>query len=158
MWSNFLWLNFWDRLTAMLKVTRFVHAMVATIGLEVTAMFFSVFFKDLRLLLCSFLFFFKENYLLSFLLWELLLISYCFSCVLFRCFFFHKKNYLLSFLLQELLLIYCNNMITRAVLKNKGLIFIYFFLIFLSNFLWYDFDFVCFCGGFRGGEKGEGWL
>ena len=112
-----------------------------------------VFFKDLRLLLCSFLFFFKENYLLSFLLWELLLISYCFSCVLFRCFFFHKKNYLLSFLLQELLLIYCNNMITRAVLKNKGLIFIYFFLIFLSNFLWYDFDFVCFCGGFRGGEK-----
>ena len=39
---------------------------------------------------------------------------------------------------------------------NINIIVVDFF--FLSNFLWYDFDFVCFCGGFRGGEKGEGWL
>ena len=47
---------------------------------------------------------------------------------------FFKKNDLLPFLLQELLLIYCNNMITRAVLKNKGLIFIYFFPFFCLIF------------------------
>ena len=44
---SFLWFNFWDRLTAVLKVTHFAHAIVATIGLEVTAMFFTISFSHI---------------------------------------------------------------------------------------------------------------
>jgi len=42
--SNFLWSDFWNRITAgCWRLRRFAHARVATIGLEVTALFFFVF-------------------------------------------------------------------------------------------------------------------
>ncbi|KAL2951836.1 hypothetical protein AAZX31_19G076100 [Glycine max] len=43
-----------------------------------------------------------------------------FSVLLYSFSFLFFENDLLSFLLQELLLIFCNNMIHRAVWKNKG--------------------------------------
>ena len=61
--------------------------------------------------------FFFGFYLLTFLLQELLLISFCFSYVLF-CFFF--LNYLLPFLLQELLLIFYGLVFGTGYSNNGG--------------------------------------
>ena len=110
-----LWFDFWDRLTTVLKVL-----------------------KNKNVIFFLFSWFpFLKNYLLPFFIQELLLISFCFSSILFR---FFLKNDLLPFLLHELLLIFCNNMIYRAVLMNKGFIFIYFLPVsFCLIFLWYDF-------------------
>ena len=174
--SNFLWSDFWDRLTAVLKVmtlcpckgcnNRIHRAMLKNKGVNFI-FFFLIFFPfflvwffvvlmfsiweikisavivfgdssvdaDSRLLLCSFSFFFGK---LSYAIFATRVVADFFlflSC----SFSFFKKNDLLSFLLQELLLIFCNNMIYRTVLKNKCVIFIYFFPFFLSNFLWSDF-------------------
>ena len=84
------------------------------------------------------------SFLLIYFLKKFIFCHFCYkSCCRFLfvsvLFFFayFLKNDVLPFLLEELLLIFCNNMIHIAELKNKCSFFIYLFLLFNRNELYF---------------------
>ena len=110
LWYNFVWFDFWDKLTIVLKV------------LKNKGVIFSLF---------------KKNYLLSFLLQKLLLISFCFSSILFV--FFLKEMIFCHFCYKGCCWFFATIWYVGRCWWIKVPFLSIFSRFFLSNFLWYDF-------------------